>query len=184
MCGVLGFQPCNDVPLPAWLVDRRITSPNPDPNDFYIVVQSGGQSVSCLPVIYTKSTNYSGGKLFDYLVFRLMVLEPAAGGYRPSLTTNGEPRLLSEEEVTGYFEQIGRNTSYYIHPEETLAVNFVFLVQGNESLPTPRILTRLREAIEAAKPAPPGRSGAKTSPAPKSSASQIKSSPQTNTLNL
>ena len=180
--GILGFHPCNDVPLPPWLFERRITDPNPEPHDFFITVQSDGKDVPCVPVIYSKSTNCTGGGLFDYLVSRLMVLEPAADGYRPSLLPDGRPRLLSEKEVAGYFEQIGRNTHYNIHAEETLADNFSMLVQGAEKVPTPEILTRLLDVIQSGLPATQGRPGAKAPPPPEKTASQAVSSSPTNPL--
>jgi hypothetical protein len=41
--------------------------------------------------------------------------------------------------VEGFFEQIGRNTDYIIHPEETLANNFVYLMMAKEDLKNPDI---------------------------------------------
>ena len=111
-----------------------------------------------------------------------MVLEPAADGYRPSLLPDGRPRLLSEKEVTSYFEQIGRNTRYNIHAEETLADNFSLLVQGAEEVPTPEILTRLLEVIQSGAPAMQGRPGTRVSPAPQKNPSRPKSSPAINSL--
>jgi hypothetical protein len=180
--GILGFHPCNEVPLPAWLLERRITNPNPEPHDFFIMVKWDGKEGPCMPVIYSKSTNYTGGKLFDYLVSRLMVLESSADGYRPGLLPNGQPRLLSEKEVTGYFEQIGRNTRYNIHAEETLADNFMLLVQGAGSVPTPEILTQLLEVIQSGRPAAQGRPGAKTPATPENAVFHTKSASATNAL--
>jgi hypothetical protein len=53
------------------------------------------------------------------------------------LTPNGAPRLVEVEAVEGFFEQIGRNTGYIIHPEEILADNFVLLVLGRTTPPVP-----------------------------------------------
>jgi hypothetical protein len=79
--GIIGFQLCNEIALPQWLTDHRITSPNPEPWDFFVRVDSGGERVPCLLVFYSKSTNYTGGQLFDYLEFRLLVLEERQDGY-------------------------------------------------------------------------------------------------------
>jgi hypothetical protein len=49
--------------------------------------------------------------------------------------------------VTGLFEQIGRNTDYVIHPEEILASNFELLVTGAEGAPSPQVLERIREEL-------------------------------------
>ena len=39
---------------------------------------------------------------------------------------DGSP-ALNMEEVENFFEQIGKNTNYIIHPDEVLADNFIFL---------------------------------------------------------
>jgi hypothetical protein len=42
---------------------------------------------------------------------------------------------------------VGRNTDYIIHPEEILAENFALLVLGAGNVPSPEVLTRMREAL-------------------------------------
>lgn len=59
---------------------------------------------------------------------------------------NNEPWLLEISDVTGYHEQIGRNTGYTIHPEEVLADNFVLLACRERDVPSPKILER-RDAL-------------------------------------
>ena len=44
-----------------------------------------------------------------------------------------------------YFRQIGRNTSYIIHPEEVLADNFSMMVLGRKEIPNPEIVEAIRE---------------------------------------
>ena len=52
---------------------------------------------------------------FQFLVIgRETIL--ASRNYDPS-----NPKLVKVEQVTGFFEQVGRNTEYIIHPEEILA---------------------------------------------------------------
>jgi hypothetical protein len=52
--------------------------------------------------------------------------------------------------VPGYDAQIGANTKYVIHPEEILADNFVFLVDGRIDLPTPRVVEAMGRILQAA----------------------------------
>jgi len=59
---------------------------------------------------------------------------------------NGKPVFFKPDEVEGFFEQIGRNTGYIIHPEETLANNFVHLMTGKQDLKNPEIPKKI-EAI-------------------------------------
>jgi hypothetical protein len=62
---------------------------------------------------------------------------------------NGQPVLFDPAEIAGFHEQIGRNTRYIIHPEEVLADNFVFLVEGRIDLPTPRVVEEMGKILQA-----------------------------------
>jgi len=62
---------------------------------------------------------------------------------RPALR-EGEPVLLAVSAVSGFSEQVGRNTGYIIHPEEILADNFALMVTGR-SAESPEVLRKLRE---------------------------------------
>jgi hypothetical protein len=145
--GVLGFKQCNDIQLPQWILDRKITSPNPWPNNFYIWIQHDGQRLPCLPVFYSKSTEYTEGVLFDYLVSKLLILEETRNGFLAKCLPSGEPEMLDyNKDTTDFFEQVGHNTKYIIHPEEILADNFSMLVLSLNG-PSPQIINRLHQAI-------------------------------------
>ena len=148
---VIGFRLCRPVPTSDWLQQRRITDPNPGPRDFYIMVNLDGTRTPCMPVLYSKSTNYTCGRIFDFLLSRLLVLEADGDGFRASCLPNGEPRLLDPYTTIipgeDYYKQIGINTSYTIHPEETLAENFVLVVQKSVPQNSPRVPYMLREVI-------------------------------------
>jgi hypothetical protein len=49
--------------------------------------------------------------------------------------------------VEGFFEQIGRNTNYIIHPEETLANNFVHLMTAKQDLKNPEIPEKIEQLL-------------------------------------
>ncbi len=55
----------------------------------------------------------------------------------------GKAKLVDAGEVTGFFEQVGQNTTYLIHPEEILADNFVLLVTGKRDVPSPGVVVQL-----------------------------------------
>jgi hypothetical protein len=55
--------------------------------------------------------------------------------------------LAAPEQISGFIEQVGQNTSYLIHPEEILADNFALLVLGMEDVPSPEILKRIRAIL-------------------------------------
>ena len=98
------------------------------------------------------------------LVFRLMAVErrAAADGTAPAepwLDADGHALFRSPDEVAGFFEQTGRNTSYLIHPEEIMADNFVHLVVGPPKpgvpLPTPAVVERMERIFAGSAEAAP-----------------------------
>ncbi len=159
----IGFAKCKEVEFPARLRLRKITNPDAPRNDHYIRVRVGGKECLAVPILFADSDTYDparGGEFFDYLQFRLLLVE--RGKQPGSVTTlyDGEdPRLVDLQQVTGFFEQVGRNTGYVLHPEEVLADNFALLVMEVQSVPSPAILkkmTAILTAKQSAEPSIPG----------------------------
>jgi hypothetical protein len=78
--------------------------------------------------------------------FKLMVLDNDRGIRLPALVNN-EPVLLAPKSVAGFLDQVGRNTMYLIHPEEILADNFVFVIEGRTNLKTQRIVDEMGKVL-------------------------------------
>lgn len=149
---VIGFERCSEVELPDPLARRRITNPDAPVNAHRIRVQKEGQRFWAVPVLYSKSDRYDplqGGSFFKYLQFRLLLEEVEAGGALAATPADAAPRLVEVKEVSGFFEQIGRNSSYIIHPEEILAVNFALIVTGETEFPSPEVADRIRSVLRA-----------------------------------
>lgn len=141
---VIGFTQCPEFRFPPDLADRRITNPDAPRNDHWIEVQYGGTSVRAIPILYARTPKYDpkkGGEFFDYLQFRLALIGPGDG---PESGT----RFVDVREVQGFFEQVGRNTDYIIHPEEILADNFALLLLKSSPVPTPAIPAALLKAVQ------------------------------------
>mgnify|MGYP000737127861 CR=1 FL=1 len=51
--------------------------------------------------------------------------------------------ILDIRNVTGFFEQIGYNTQYIIHPEEIVASNFELLFEENPEVQSKEILDKI-----------------------------------------
>ncbi len=51
-------------------------------------------------------------------------------------------------DISGFFEKIGKNTNYIIHPEEILADNFSFMVLQKRNLPSPVIVKKLKKILK------------------------------------
>ena len=139
---VIGFLPCNEIELPDTLKRRRLTNPDAPILEHYIQLQLGDASKAVVPVTLTKSASYQGGGLFENLEFKLLEVEQVADRWRPAVDADG-PRLISPQDVPDFARQIGRNTGYIIHPEETLADRFWMLVLKKPSVPDPWVLEQV-----------------------------------------
>jgi hypothetical protein len=148
---VIGFQPCGEIIFPPELAERKLTNPDAPKNDHCIRLKTGDESVWAVPIIFSQSARYDvsrGGEFFQYLRLQFLVVErkdsapSAKATYDPS-----HPRLLSADQVSGFYEQVGRNTDYIIHPEEILADNFKLFLLQNPNVPSPEILQKLGAAL-------------------------------------
>lgn len=157
---VIGFDRCPEVELPKSLARRRITNPDAPVNAHRIRVQQEGRQYWAVPVLYSRSERYDplqGGSFFKYLQFRLLLEAAEDEAATASAPAGSTSRLVEVNEVSGFFEQIGRNSSYIIHPEEILAVNFALIVTGETEFPSPEVAEGIRSVLRAASaPTAPG----------------------------
>ena len=112
-----------------------------------IGVTNQNHAVFVVPILRAVGDSFDPnqlGALEDY--FRLMVVTNANGNWSPGLI-DGSPELFRLSEVNGFFQQVGRNTSYIIHPDEILADNFVRLMAGDTNLPSPRIIAEMKQVL-------------------------------------
>ncbi len=146
---VIGFLPCDEVPLPETLRERKITNPDGPTLDYYIRLASDQQTTRLgLPLLYARRPYdpEQGGSFFQYMEFRLLEIEQRDGNWQPKLV-DGKPNLIDVQQEPSFFDQIGRNTQYIIHPDEILADNFVHLVFHTEDLPSARIIDQMRTIL-------------------------------------
>jgi hypothetical protein len=145
---VVGFRPCGPVELPADLRARKITNPDAPLSRWYTTVTLDGKPTKVVPILFSKKRYdaKAGGGLFDYMTFRLLAVEEQGERLAPVLK-DGKPVLIDGRNTPSYFEQIGRNTNYIIHPEEILADNFALLLDGKAAVPTPRVLREMEAVL-------------------------------------
>ena len=139
---VIGFLRCTEASYPASLAARKLTNPDAPRNDYCIRVTLDGRSVAATPILFSRAERYDpvrGGEFFDYLQLGLLVR--AAPGEALSAE-----KVVGLQQVTGFFEQVGQNTQYVIHPEEILADNFALLVL-EMNVKSPAVLIGLRRAL-------------------------------------
>ncbi len=164
--GIIGYRPCRDVPFPEELGARKMTNPDAFHLDWCIDVEVAGAARTVTPILYAKAV-YGGGELFDSMVFHLMAVEESKGRWRPA-RDHGGLKLFEPGEISGFLEKIGRNTGYIIHPEETMADNFVFAVLQRDELPSPEIPARLLEALRPGTGVSSTRPATRPAPSPRS----------------
>lgn len=146
----IGFELCEHVDLPPALAARRLTNPDALRNDAYIELTADGKALKAIPVLLSRSETFDpkiGTDLTDYWQMRLMVVEAVGDGRRMvPVIANGRSVLLEPAQVQGFFEQIGTNTDYIIHPEEILADHFALIATGAR-VREPRFIEALRALL-------------------------------------
>jgi len=147
----IGFQYCGELQFPANLAPRKITNPDAPLNDYCIQLKFDGQTVWAVPILFSRDPTYDisrGGEFFQYLQLAFVMVETPGniGALRPLYDSRG-PRLLGLGQVSGFFEQVGQNTDYIIHPEEILADNVALLVLDERNVRSPEVLVRIQDAL-------------------------------------
>jgi hypothetical protein len=147
----IGYESCDEVEFPAELRARKITNPDAPRNNHCIRVHVGEQPHWVIPVLYSRTETYNaqlGGRLFSYLQFKLLLVDrdEATGAVTP-LNDDQGPRLAAPADARGFYDQVGLNTPYVIHPEETLADNFAMLVLGETEVQSPQVLVKLKDVL-------------------------------------
>jgi len=145
----IGFVRCGEPVLPPSLAARRITNPDAPSNAHCIRVTHGGAPVWGVPILFSESDSVDpGGRgLFAAMRSKLLLVERRDDAPPVALADGDRVTMIDFEAAEGFFDQVGRNTGYLIHPEEILADNFVLVVLGGQ-IRTPAVTDRLRRLLE------------------------------------
>ena len=148
---IIGFTACDEIKLPPELARRKITNPDAPRNDHFIRVKVDGAERAAVPILLSSSEQHDvarGGEFFHYLQLKLLLINPSPGSKKTELLRkDGELQLVPLQRVSGFMEQVGKNTNYIIHPEEILAENFAMLLRGEENVPSPEILEKMKRVL-------------------------------------
>ncbi len=145
----IGFHRCQEPQLPASLTSIKLTNPDAPANQHCINVTIDGRPRTVVPILISETRQYDvdrGGEFFEYLLLRFVAIEidQKTGRSSPVMERN-QPLIVPVTQLSGFFEQVGHNTGYIIHPEEILADNFVHLVTEEKKLESPRIVSGMSE---------------------------------------
>jgi len=155
----IGFVACNEVAFPPELKARKLTNPDAPKNGHCIRIQVEGQEQWAVPILFSSTAQYDmqrGGEFFHYLTFQfLLVQRDDETATATPIYAGQEPKLVDMADVSGFFEQTGRNTGYIIHPEEILADNFALLKLKAPDVPSPEIIKKMAEILKEMTPPKP-----------------------------
>ena len=145
---IIGYKPCNEIVLPKSLERRRLTNPDAPTIEHRIEITSAdGEHFSAVPILTLDTDQYTGGVFVRHMRFQLMVVERNTQDQWVAKLIDGKPVLWDSNQVPDFQKQIGRNTGYIIHPEETLADNFSLLVAGKDGVPDPWVIEGMRKVL-------------------------------------
>ena len=148
----IGFAGCSEVAFPVEMKQRKITNPDAPRNDHCVRLQVDGKACWAIPLLFSSAEKYDpgrGGEFFDYLQFQFLLVDRDENTSRVKPIYEGQkPKLVEVGEGSGFFEQVGRNTQYIIHPEEILADNFSLLVLQRSNLPSPAIIKKMEVILK------------------------------------
>ena len=149
--GAIGFVQCNEIEFPPGLQSRKLTNPDAPRNDHYIRLQVGGEERWAVPILVSRAEKYEvrrGGEFFNYLQLQFLVVERKEDAIKAVYEGN-QPKFLGAQPPANFFEQVGRNTGYIIHPEEILADNFALLVMHQRNLPSSGVIQKIEVVLKA-----------------------------------
>ncbi len=145
---VIVFTTCNKIDITTDLKNYTISNPDAPNIDAYITLKDkNGEQEKCAMVLYSDK-DYDGGIMFDYLKVGFLKLSSNDNKNMVLFTQNDEEKIYNVGEITGFFEQIGSNTQYIIHPEEIVASNFELLFDDNPTVNSVEILSNIEEILK------------------------------------
>ncbi len=142
MYNIIGFEVANSVTVPDQLKDLRMTNPDAPAWDSFITLRdNNGDTGEYLMITYAKKS-YDGGSFISYL--NVGFLRVKGTDIREVDYVNGDPVISIYGDFTDFYEQVGNNTNYTIHPEEILADNFALAILGAGSLPSRWVVDEIK----------------------------------------
>ncbi len=143
---IIGFETGPELTLPREWFERHITNPDAPEMNSYATLRTEEGELRVTPFIYATEPVYDVSKpggIFQSLRFVLLRVEEKNGVITPVME-KGQPLMINAYKTPAFWEMIGTNTNYVIHPEEIMASNFTFLVTGKKGLPNPGIIEQMR----------------------------------------
>lgn len=149
MYKIIGFTVIDEIEIPTDLFNRKLTNPDAPFNDSYIEVTHKEEKIKVAPVILLKKdykTVDDSKDIFESITLQLVIVEEKNDLWTVKYN-DGKPACLSFDDITGYVEQVGRNTEFQNQPEEILAENFAILLMDEKNIPSPEIINNMKKIL-------------------------------------
>ncbi len=144
MYATIGFTVENqELEYPQDLLNLRISNPDIDKYDSYATFMVDGEAQKCAMILYADKP-YTSGNFFEYMTVGFVPYDEQMMPVQES----GKTLIYPMEKIDNFYEKIGKNTSYIIHPEEILAENFVIAFTNASSVPTPELKEKIRKILK------------------------------------
>lgn len=152
-----GFAFVGPIEWTGPLADRKITNPDGPMADAVIRLRRrDGSEFDATAILYSPIDRFDparGQGVFRYFRFGFVEVAQSNGVWRMVSGATADPTVLGTHEISGYFDQIGRNTEYIIGPDEILAENVAIglAASPDQAIPDPAIPRDLLEIIREAR---------------------------------
>jgi sulfur carrier protein ThiS len=144
----IGFESTAPLQWPAAWLPQRIANPDAPFDRHLMRTTVDGRNVALMPLLMAGRAGLNPGESF-FSVMQVRLLEVTPGdATRPTLPvlSDGQPVWHEPRQVPDYLARLGGNTNYILHPEETMADNFAFAVNGSP-VPNQALLMRIEEVL-------------------------------------
>ena len=127
----------------------KVTNPDSVINNYYFETDWNGEKIKVIPLLIAKSMydEKKGGRFFDYLQLQFYAVDTENGVCQLS-KKDGNYIILSLQQISNYFDRIGKNTNYIIHPDEILASNFQLLFEDSDAVKSPDLLKKIADELK------------------------------------
>ena len=146
---ILGYRKVNEMIWPDEMKALTIANPDAPQNNYVIRCQYNNQEYDFMPVIYANSPYElsSNKSFFKYLQEGMVAVEVVEGNPKP-VYVDGKMLIVEKSDLVGFIEQVGKNTKYSIHPEETTADHFAMLITDSyKKAPNPEKIQALKKLV-------------------------------------
>ncbi len=147
---IIGFRPCYFQPTEE--IDKyTIRNPEAPFTEFFLPVEIDDRDTYVMNYLHTTYDGFNSSVEhgFDgHISGDLIEVTVDDGICKPVIKTDGAANIYKHEDVPDYYEKVGHNTKFDIHPEEIIADNFAFMMMERKYLFNPEIPEEIEEWLD------------------------------------